>query len=90
MRPPASFRLRVTDPLGFADGTWMLTVDPSGAAEVTASDGTPDVTLTVNALSSIVLGGVRAATLRAAGIVTADEGTALRWTRCSRRRRSRT
>ena len=34
---------------------------------------TADVTLTVNALSSIVLGGVAATTLRAAGIVVADE-----------------
>jgi predicted acetyltransferase len=72
-----SFRLRVTDPLGFAEGTWMLAVDASGAAEVESSDATPDATLTVNALSSIVLGGVRAATLRTAGLVTADEAAVL-------------
>jgi predicted acetyltransferase len=72
-----SFRLRVTDPLGFAEGTWMLTVDASGAAEVEPSDATPDATLTVNALSSIVLGGVRAAPLRTAGLVTADEAAVL-------------
>jgi predicted acetyltransferase len=68
-----SFVVRVTDPLGFADGTWMLNVDESGRAEVTVADRPADVTLTVNALSSIVLGGVAATTLRAAGIVVADE-----------------
>ena len=73
-----SFRLRVEDPLGFADGTWMLAVDASGEASVSPSEGTPDARLTVNALSSMVLGGVRASTLRAAGIVTADEATAER------------
>ena len=34
--------------------------------------------LSVNALSSLVLGGVRASTLRAAGMVTADEATVQR------------
>jgi predicted acetyltransferase len=68
-----SFVLRVTDPLGFAEGTWMLRVDDGGRAEVTASADPVDVTLTVNALSSILLGGVRAATLRSAGIIAADE-----------------
>lgn len=72
-----SFVLRVTDPLGFADGTWMLRVDDSGRAVVTASADPAEVTLTVNALSSIVLGGVRATTLRAAGALVADEATAV-------------
>ena len=70
-----SFTLRVTDALGFADGTWRLTIAQSGEAEVVAVDGPIDATLTVNALSSIVLGGVRAATLREAGIVDADDAT---------------
>jgi predicted acetyltransferase len=68
-----SFVVRVTDPLGFADGTWMLSVDESGRAEVTVADSPADVMLTVNALSSIVLGGVAATTLRAAGVVVGDE-----------------
>lgn len=74
---PGTFTLRVTDELGFAEGTWMLTVGDSGTAEVTVADGPADATLTVNALSSIVLGGVRAGTLRTAGIVRADDQTAV-------------
>jgi len=75
---PGSITLRVTDDLGFAAGTWRLTVAESGEAEVIATDAQPDVTLTVNALSSIVLGGVRAVTLREAGIVGGDEEDATR------------
>jgi predicted acetyltransferase len=63
--------------MGFADGTWMLRVDDAGRAAVTASADPAEVTLTVNALSSIVLGGVRATTLRAAGALVADEATAV-------------
>lgn len=69
---PGAIILRVIDDLGFADGAWRLTVAASGEGEVIAADGEADVTLTVNALSSIVLGGVRAATLRAAGLVRGD------------------
>ena len=36
-----SFTLRVTDPLGFAEGTWQLNLDDTGGAEVEASDATP-------------------------------------------------
>lgn len=70
---PGSFTLRVLDPLGFADGTWRLTIDDSGGAQAIVTDADPDVTLTVNALSSIVLGGVPARTLRAAGLVDGAE-----------------
>ena len=65
--------LTVTDDLGFTEGTWRLTVAESGAAEVVEADGPAQVTLSVSALSSILLGGVRASTLREAGLVTADE-----------------
>lgn len=64
--------LRVTDPLGFADGTWMLRVDADGEAMVAASTATPEVTLDVAALGAIVLGGVRASTLHAAGRISGD------------------
>ncbi|HEX5730176.1 GNAT family N-acetyltransferase [Microbacterium sp.] len=70
---PVSITLRVTDPLGIADGTWELRVDGSGTAEVTPVRSEADVTLSVNALSSILLGGVRAATLRDAGLLDADD-----------------
>ncbi len=70
---PGAITLRVTDHLGFAEGTWRLAAGESGAAEVVEADGPADVTLSVSALSSILLGGVRAATLREAGLITADE-----------------
>jgi predicted acetyltransferase len=73
---PGAITLCVIDDLGFADGAWRLTVAGSGEAEVVAADGEADVTLTVNALSSIVLGGVRAATLREAGLVRGDAAAA--------------
>jgi len=68
------FTLSITDALGFADGTWELSIDDSGDAAVVAHEGEPDITLSVGALSSIVLGGVRASTLHAAGIIHAEEG----------------
>jgi len=67
-----SFTLRVTDPLGFAQGTWQLNLDDTGAAAVEASDASPDVSLSVNALSSLLLGGVRAKTLALAGLLDAE------------------
>lgn len=68
-----SISLRVSDHLGFAEGAWRLTVAESGEAETTESDGPADVTLSVGALSSLVLGGVRAATLRDAGLVAGED-----------------
>ena len=65
--------MRVTDPLGFADGTWMLNVDESGRAEVSRRRPAGRRHAHRQRLSSIVLGGVAATTLRAAGIVVADE-----------------
>ena len=59
--------IRVTDALGLADGTWMLRVDDNGEAKVEASTEPATVTLGVAALGSILLGGVRANTMYAAG-----------------------
>lgn len=64
--------VRVEDPLGHAEGTWAITVDAAGSATVTAVDETPDATLSVNALGSLLLGGVPAATLVAAGLAVGD------------------
>lgn len=61
--------LRVDDPLGFAAGTWELRIDAEGAAEVVPAEGKPEVALTVNALGSLLLGGVRATELAVAGLV---------------------
>jgi predicted acetyltransferase len=71
-----SFVLAVTDPLGFAEGTWMLSIDESGRAEVSESDRPADISLSVNALSAILLGGVRATTLSDAGLVDTAASTA--------------
>lgn len=68
-----AFTLRVTDDLGFADGTWRVNIDAGGIAAVADDDGKEDITLSVGALSSIVLGGVRAATLHAAGLIHAED-----------------
>ena len=82
MRVMGSIAIRVTDPLGFADGAWQLTVADGGSATVSpvdvSADRPADVTLSVNALSSIVLGGVRATTLRSAGMVIAERQAAER------------
>jgi len=64
--------LEVEDPLGHAAGTWALDVDGSGSARVTAVDEPADASLTVNALGSLLLGTVGAATLVAAGMLHGD------------------
>ncbi|MET0303038.1 MAG: GNAT family N-acetyltransferase [Microbacteriaceae bacterium] len=74
--------LDVVDPLGFADGRWLLEV-VGGRGTVTRADATPDgaveVALGVAELSALYLGGVSVATLSAAGRVrTTDAATASR------------
>jgi len=68
--------LRVSDPMGFAAGDWMLEVASDGVATVAPasarladhpSPGTPVVALDVAELGSLLLGGASAETLRAAG-----------------------
>ncbi|MFC5501273.1 GNAT family N-acetyltransferase [Lysinimonas soli] len=73
---PGRLALEVTDPLGFAAGSWLLTVSDDGAGAVTtasAVDGVPALRLTVNELAALYLGGVAATTLVDAGRVV--EGT---------------
>ncbi|MDQ1122914.1 GNAT family N-acetyltransferase [Microbacterium trichothecenolyticum] len=68
---PLDVVLRVDDPLGFAAGTWAVRVDDSGEATVEAADeGRVDVEVTVAALGSLLLGGVRATELAASGAVS--------------------
>lgn len=69
---PGTLSFAVTDPLGYAEGTWQLDVNDDGGATVTPHAGEPQVCLTVGALGSILLGGVAAGTLRAAGLVQGD------------------
>ncbi len=64
--------LRIDDALGHAAGTWLLDTDTSGRATVTPTDEPVEATLSVNALGSLLLGTVPAATLVAAGSVQGD------------------
>lgn len=71
-RGSGSIVLEVQDDLGLAHGTFALAVTDGVAQVHTVDDGTAaDVTLTVNALGSLYLGGVQASTLAAAGGLTA-------------------
>ncbi|WP_309068178.1 GNAT family N-acetyltransferase [Microbacterium sp.] len=65
----ASVTLRVTDPHGYADGTWRVDI-ADGRARVVASEDQPDVALSVIELSAVYLGGFSLPVLRAAGRVT--------------------
>lgn len=65
--------LTVTDRLGHADGTWTVTVT-DGRAEV-APGGRDAVSLDVEALSSMYLGGVDVGTLVAAGRASGSTGS---------------
>jgi len=75
-RAPLDLVLRVSDPLGLADGSWRLRIDADGKAAVDADTAAPDVELGVDALSSLYLGGVGAPTLHAAGRISASARTA--------------
>ncbi len=58
-------------------GTYTLEVDDDGAASCTASGGTPDLSLDVDALGAIYLGGTSLATLALAGRATEHADGAL-------------
>jgi predicted acetyltransferase len=66
---PSDLTLGITDSLGFAHGVWHLEVDDEGTGVAEPIDASPDVAMGVGELSSILLGGVRALTLHAAGRV---------------------
>lgn len=65
----AAVTLRVTDPLGYAEGTWRVEV-AEGRATVTPTDAEPDLALSVVELSAVYLGGHPLAVLAAAGRIT--------------------
>lgn len=67
--------VRVEDPLGLADGAWRVEIDASGRASASTTTERPDVTLSAAALGSLLLGGVSARTLAAAGSVRASGET---------------
>ncbi|GAA1993514.1 GNAT family N-acetyltransferase [Microbacterium pumilum] len=74
--------LDVEDALGYAAGSWVLTVDAGGHGHVTAAepgnapDGAVGVQLGVEELSAAYLGGVSLATLAAAGRVRSTDAAA--------------
>jgi predicted acetyltransferase len=70
---PGTHVIAVRDDLGFADGTWMLEVGADGAARVTPTDAAPDLSMPVSSLAAMYLGGVRGATLRAAGLLEGSD-----------------
>lgn len=84
LRVPGSVTLRVGDPLGLTDGVWSLTVQESGHASVVQADDVAPaaehgvVTLGIAELSAMLLGGVTASTLLAAGRLACEPATA-RW-----------
>jgi len=65
---PASVTLRVTDPLGYAEGCWRVDI-ADGRATATPTDAEADIELTVVDLSAAYLGGFPLAVLAAAGRV---------------------
>ncbi|WP_309065120.1 GNAT family N-acetyltransferase [Microbacterium sp.] len=71
-RHPLDIVIRVDDALGFADGTWRLTVDENGSASVAATEDAPHLRMGVVELSSLYAGGVRATQLAAAGRILGD------------------
>ncbi|WP_336658594.1 GNAT family N-acetyltransferase [Leucobacter sp. USHLN153] len=70
---PLAITMRVTDPLGFADGVWLLEADGAGSCRVRAiGSDESDITLGVAELSSLYLGGASARALAEAGKVSGD------------------
>ncbi|GGD20489.1 GNAT family N-acetyltransferase [Nocardioides daphniae] len=68
----------VTDPLGFAEGRWAVTVR-DGRAEVVPSDAAPQVSLDVSTLGSLYLGVTTVGTQVAAGRVRGDADALRTW-----------
>jgi predicted acetyltransferase len=81
---PADVVVRVDDPYGFADGSWRVRIDATGAAAVEPADAAPDVVLGVAELSTIYAGGVPATQLAAAGRVRGTASAVLELSRAFR------
>lgn len=69
---PLDLVVRVVDDLGFTAGDYRVEIS-GGSARVDSTDAAADVTLRINELSALYLGGVSAAALAAAGRI--DEHT---------------
>jgi predicted acetyltransferase len=66
---PGRVVIAVSDPLGYAEGSWALEVAADGTASITSTTEAADATMSVNELGSIYLGGVSAVALARAGRV---------------------
>jgi len=75
-RAPLDLLVRVEDALGFAAGTWRLTIAGGRATVTPAETTTADAVLDVGTLSALYVGGVSATQLRAAGRLNATADTA--------------
>lgn len=64
--------VEITDQLGYADGTFKVSVR-GGAAEVSESTDSPDVSIGVRELSAMYLGRVCADLSARSGLITGDE-----------------
>jgi predicted acetyltransferase len=71
-RAPLDLVLRVEDALGFAAGSWRLSVADGHAAVTAAEQASGDLAVDIGALSALYAGGVSAAQLRAAGRLDAS------------------
>ncbi len=70
--------LGIDDPLGLVDGAWQVAA-AGGRATVSRVEADADVTLTAETLGALYLGGVDAATLRAAGRLGGTDEAVARW-----------
>ncbi|MEU3360576.1 GNAT family N-acetyltransferase [Streptomyces albidoflavus] len=68
--PGLRLTLRVADPAGHVDGTWLLRTGADGSAEVTPDGGPAGLALDAAALAALHLGGEQASRLAAAGLAT--------------------
>ncbi|BDI23787.1 GNAT family N-acetyltransferase [Herbiconiux sp. L3-i23] len=71
---PGAVTLQVSDPLGHAEGTWILGVGSDGRATVEPASGADAATISLDiaTLSAIFLGAVSVDTLARAGRITGD------------------
>ena len=74
--------LGLTDSLGYAEGTWAVSVR-DGRATVSPSDARPQVTMDVSTLGSTYLGGVATSVQAHAGRIRGDAEAIATWARMS-------
>ncbi|KRC66544.1 hypothetical protein ASE12_18270 [Aeromicrobium sp. Root236] len=71
---PGRLVLGVTDPFGAGEGSLALEVDDAGEATVTSTDEPADVSLSIEDLAVIYLGGTSPRVLQSAGRLHGDAG----------------